>query len=281
MNIEVEGKVIEESESEKLLGLILNNELTWRNHLYGDNSNKGLIPQLSGRIGIMKQLSKHMSREKLQYFANGIFYSKLNYCLAVFGNVFGLDKFKEENNRYTSFTKYDNHRLQTLQNQLNRVLVNAARNTPTSELLEATNSLSIQQLIAYQTVLMAHKITKSGKPVYLHKKLQVIKSAHSLRGRNEQYQHPKYKLSLAREAFVYRASCISNKMDANVRNEPSIEAFKVSSKEWVKANILIKPAKEPSLNQRVERRNVNQNIRQPIQNQQNTIRRYFNPINHP
>ena len=131
----------------------------------------------------MKQLSKYMPREKLQYFANGIFYSKLNYCLAVYGNVFGLDHFKEENSRSTSFTRTDNQRLQTIQNKLNRVLTNSDQNTPTSELLEATSSLSIQQLIAYQTVLMAYKINQSKKPTYLYQKLQKTKSAHNLRGR--------------------------------------------------------------------------------------------------
>ena len=98
MQIVVDG-TISESSSEKLLGIILNNELTWRPHLYGDQENEGLIPQLSKRIGVMRLLSKHMSKEKLKYFASGIFYSKLSYCLPVFGNVFSLDRYKEEKNR--------------------------------------------------------------------------------------------------------------------------------------------------------------------------------------
>ena len=34
--IVVDGKLVTESRSEKLLGLVLNNNLTWKNHLYGD-----------------------------------------------------------------------------------------------------------------------------------------------------------------------------------------------------------------------------------------------------
>ena len=98
MQIVVDG-TISESSSEKLLGIILNNELTWRPHLYGDQENEGLIPQLSKRIGVMRLLSKHMSKEKLKYFASGNIYSKLSYCLPVFGNVFSLDRYKEEKNR--------------------------------------------------------------------------------------------------------------------------------------------------------------------------------------
>ena len=162
-----------ETESEKLLGVVINNELTWKNHFYGDNENEGLVPQLSKRIGILKKLSSKMSKERLKLFASGMFYSKLSYCLPVFGNVLGLDRNKEDNNRYTSFTSTDNNRLPVLQNNLNRLLTGAEFNTTTSELLEQTGSLSVQQMIAFQTIMMTHMMMKSRKPTYLANKLQV------------------------------------------------------------------------------------------------------------
>ena len=80
-------------QSEKLLGVVINNVLTWKNHLYDDN--EGLVSQLSKRIGMMKKMSRYMSKQNLKYFASGIYYYKLNYCLPVFGNVFGLDEYKQ------------------------------------------------------------------------------------------------------------------------------------------------------------------------------------------
>ena len=41
--IEVDGQRIEETESEKLLGVIINNKLSWKDHLYGDKDNSGLV----------------------------------------------------------------------------------------------------------------------------------------------------------------------------------------------------------------------------------------------
>ena len=84
------GKEVVETVSEKLLGVIINNKMTWKHHLYGDDENEGLIPQLSKRIGILRKLSSRMSQERLKLFASGLFYSKLSYCLPVFGNVYGL-----------------------------------------------------------------------------------------------------------------------------------------------------------------------------------------------
>ena len=57
-NVKVKIKVcedtVEESNNEKLLGVIVNNTLTWKDHLIGNDENKGLLNQLSQRIGILK-----------------------------------------------------------------------------------------------------------------------------------------------------------------------------------------------------------------------------------
>ena len=133
----------------------------------------GLIPQLSKRLGMLKRLSRYMSIEKLKYFSSGIFYSKLNYCLPVFGNIFGLEKYKDENRIYFSFTMKDNNNIQVLQNKLNRLLLNADYTTPTSELLDQTGSLSVHQMTAYHTALTTHKIIQSGKPSYIAEKFKI------------------------------------------------------------------------------------------------------------
>ena len=118
----MDGKTVEESRSEKLLGVVVNNNLTWREHIHGDESNIGLTKQLSQRVGMLKQLSKKVDKKDLKVYADGIFYSRLNNCLPVFGNVFGLDGLKESATRYSSYTMADNHELQVIQNKLNRML---------------------------------------------------------------------------------------------------------------------------------------------------------------
>ena len=114
-------------------------------------------------------MSKQISGEKLKMFSEGIFFSRINYCLPVYGNVFGLEKYKDTGSRYVNFTTRDNNRLQTLQNKVNRILTNSRQGTSTSDLLKRTNSLSIQQMIAYQTLITTFKILKTSKPAYLAK----------------------------------------------------------------------------------------------------------------
>ena len=214
--------------------------MTWKNHLYGDKDNKG-IPQLNQRIGMLKRLSKFMSKTRLKYFSEGIFYSKLNYCLPVFGNVFGLDNYKEVNRRYYSFTVKDNNNLQVLQNKLNRLLLDADYNTSTQELLNRTDTLSIHQMIAYQTAVNTYKIIKSGKPTYVAMKMKGRQLSMATRQSASTVTVPGYKLNLAREGFIFRGATLFNKLDVNIRTEPKLSKFKLEVKKWVKRNIPIKP----------------------------------------
>ena len=116
--IHVDGQEVHESESEKLLGIVINNQLTWQHHLHGDEVNSGLIPQLKQRVGTLRRLSKYMDRRRLKMMSSGIFYSKLVYCLPVFGNVFGLDRYKNTSSKSPSFTSTDCLKLQVLQNSV-------------------------------------------------------------------------------------------------------------------------------------------------------------------
>ena len=241
LKIVVDGQEIVETSSEKLLGIVVNNSLSWKNHLYGDNENEGLIQQLSKRLGMLRRMAKYMRKENLKFFADGMFYSKMIYCLPVFGNVFCMEEYKEENSRHQSFTVKDNQRLQVLQNNLNRLLLNARYDTSTEDLLKQSNSLSVQQLIAYHTALLAQKVVNVGKPSYLKDKFQVKNLGMNLRGNYGSIKQKNKKLAISREGFVYRGVTLLNKMSDELRTEEKLNKFKVGLRKWVIENIPAKP----------------------------------------
>ena len=107
--------VVSETKNEKLLGIVINNQMTKKEHLYGEDwrmegNSPGLIPQLTQRLGILRKLSKYSSKKKLKIFASGLFYSKLSYCLPLFTNTWGLDSYKEQGDRFTSYTTKEDNR---------------------------------------------------------------------------------------------------------------------------------------------------------------------------
>ena len=188
----------------------------------------------------------------------------------MFGNVFGLEKYKEVNNKYQSFTTSDNNKLQVLQNTLKRMLTGAVYNTTTSDLLKQTDSLSVQQMIAFQTMVMTYKIVRSRKPTYLAEKMKFRE-----RGKSGSVQQPNHSISITKEGFVYRGITLMNMLDVPLRCEPKLEKFKAGLRDWVKKNISAKPKFQA----------VCRAVRQPTQAQlgtstehsRNLITHYFQP----
>ena len=76
-----------------------------------------------------------MSKSQLKTTCEGIFTSKVLYCLPLFSNVWGVMNMDD-----TALTKEDMRKLQVLQNKVLRLKPgNHELNVPTTELLEATN----------------------------------------------------------------------------------------------------------------------------------------------
>ena len=255
-SILVDGKVVMETKSEKLLGVILNNHLTWHDHLHGETwrpdgeNSPGLIPQLAQRVGILRRLSSFTSKKRLRGIAAGLFYSKLAYCLPLYINTWGLDSYKVAGTRSSSFTKEDNRKLQVLQNRVARLLiVREVRNNykvdkkyinmSTEELLTRSEDLSVQQMGALQTLLMTKKIMMSQKPKYLAEKLQRMKSRGTRSGTT--LPEEKIRLGISREGFVERSTKLYNLLPENIKSEENLNKFKKAVKDWVKLKIAVKP----------------------------------------
>ena len=86
MEINVCGERVMETKSEKLLGLIVNGEMTWKEYLYGEKWRTkkednfiGLIPKLAKRVGLLKQMRNKMDDKTFNMVSNGIFNSLLIY----------------------------------------------------------------------------------------------------------------------------------------------------------------------------------------------------------
>ena len=252
-SIVVDGKTVSETKSEKLLGVIFNNTMTWKEHLHGEDwrdmdNNQGLIPQLSQRLGILKRLSQYSSKKKLKMLAAGLFYSKLAYCLPLFTTTWGLDQYREGQAKFTSYTKKDNRQLQVLQNQVFRLILPSSelagsryrkQNLSTEELLKRTDELSVHQLGAMSTIIMTKKILQSGKPEFIADQM-IVREAGGTRSGNTM-QLARSSLTLSREGFLYRGSKLFNLLPENLRNENKISKFKREAKAWVKLNIAVKP----------------------------------------
>ena len=150
----------------------------------------------------------------------------------------------DKNRRYTAFNKVDLRRLQGLQNVMLRLQTGLNKYTPTTQLLEAANALSVHQLGAMHTITMTQKILNSKKPRYLSDQMRWKhpQDNETLPGR----QIGKIKvrnsdLTLSRSGFIHRSSKLRNMLPTDLRMEGSLSNFKSDVKTLVKTNIRYKP----------------------------------------
>ena len=105
VRVKVEGENIERTSSEKLLGLTLNQNLSWSSHLHGTSDQEGLIVSMRKRIGMIKRISSMTTQNNLKILAEGIVLSKMRFRLPLYATVFETQIYKENNTRHRMFTR--------------------------------------------------------------------------------------------------------------------------------------------------------------------------------
>ena len=248
--ITVCNKIVKESQCEKVLGLLVNNKLTWWNHLHGDDSDPkhplpGLVKLLSKRVGMLARLVKLLPIQRFKMLVNGIFMSKLMYCVGVFGSLRGLNTRNETEVRHNSFTKANLRALQTLQNKVVRLMTGHGYDTPVVELFKDCDLLSVNQLIASSTLNSIFKIKLSSEPVYLAERLGFGSEQPNRNGnaahRNRPDTQINFKLTRGREGMLYCGGKLWNALDDSLKREKSEIRFKKLIKIWVRQNIPLIP----------------------------------------
>ena len=85
IKITINDEVKKETNDEILLGVTINNTLSWKTYLLGCDIEPGLVKNLSKRIGILSKLRKYLPDKKFKQIVEGLFTSKLIYCITVWG----------------------------------------------------------------------------------------------------------------------------------------------------------------------------------------------------
>ena len=100
--------------------------------------------------------------------------------------------------------------------------------TPVLQLLKTSEMLSVNQLVAYTTLMIAHKVQVSKEPKYLADRLKP-----NAGGRINIF----FKLSRSREGYMYRAGKCFSLLPPELKLETKKGVFKKKLRKWVKENI--------------------------------------------
>ena len=222
VSIQAGPYTIKPTESEKLLGCNLHQSMQWNHHLR-DHS-KSVVRQLTTRVNGLKKIARNATFKTRLMIANGAVMSRLMYLISVWGGA----------------QKYLLKSLQVQQLTAARSVCGYfSRFWSKQKLLHRVGWLSIRQLIYFHTVLQAHKVIVSGKPVAI---METISTHHPYSTRNAANGRIRFgesfrgDSSLVDASFKHRAVHFYNEVPASVYRG-SLPSVKYKLKDWVKKNV--------------------------------------------
>ena len=242
ISITVDSKVISPTPSEKLLGIVICQDMTWIPHLWGEtwrpkDNHPGLIPSLLQRLGLLRHLSRFSSRPKMKSFVPAMIISRILYALPLTGSLWGIGGYSTNEPQKTCFRKQDIIRLQTIQRSALLLTLPPSPNqhyVPTLDLLAETGDMSIHQMIAYTTLALSMRINQSGRPPDL---ATIFSPTSNTRTRSTLITIPRFKLNISLESYLNQAPRLMNLLPDHITPDLPANRLKSSLKQWVKSNI--------------------------------------------
>ena len=151
ISIKVGNNDVVQERNTKLLGMKIDDNLSWKEHFSGKN---GLISALNKRLFTLRRVANHIPRDKLFQLAHALWVSKLRYGLQLCTEVRILDTETKNGNLKA---------VQIAQNKLLRLLDNSpiSEKKSTHDLLASTGLMSVNQLAA------SIKLTETWKSIHI------------------------------------------------------------------------------------------------------------------
>ena len=149
----MDGRIIKQSKTIKVLGILFNEDLTFLTHIHGDGDEKGLISSLSGILGCMKRFTKFPAAAK-KMFLTSTFNSKLYYGIETYGAL-PVNAIKH---------------LQCLQNRAASMAL-PKKNLSSNERINSLGWLPVHLMIEKASLCLLHKMLQSAPIPYFAKLL--------------------------------------------------------------------------------------------------------------
>ena len=203
---------IKRSKTVKYLGVILDENLTWNEHI-SDVCNK-----LKRYFKIFYHLRRNINIEQVKVTYYALIYSKIKYGITVYGFA-NKDKI---------------NRIQILQNKLLKVLLSKNYRYPTSDLHLELGILKVQDIIEVETATFMHNYFSNKLPTMFNKYFTLFGEVTDIqtRGSNNQIIVDKHKTNMGESSIKISGAKIWNKISTSNKQIKNVKVFrkKIKSK---------------------------------------------------
>ena len=205
INIQLDGHPICRVEHAKSLGLIIDDRLSWSNHI------KELCRKISSAIGALRRIRSLISQSTAVQIYNALIQPHFDYCAPVWDGL----------------SSYLCEKLQKLQTgRAARVILQANCEVNSSLLLETLKWDQLSLRRRKQKAIMMFKSLNGLAPVYLHDLFSEQHTDYDLRDSFRKLNLPKPRTDYLKRSFGYSGALLWNSLPENIRAIRSIGQFK-------------------------------------------------------
>ena len=200
-------------DSEKLLGLIVDNTLSWRPHI------ESVLKKCNSLLYLLSRIKMFLSVPLRKMFYNAYILPHLDYCCVIWGNC--------EVSQVNKILKF--------QKRAARLILDKDLNTPSNELFSILKWQTFPNRVKFLTAVTAFKIMNGQAPDYLKCIFTPTTNIHDrdLRSAsNSQLYLRKPNSELLRKSFSYTGSKIWNGIPSHIKSAKSLAQFKSLYLKW-------------------------------------------------
>ena len=203
---------IERKSSVKFLGVILDEHLTWNQHI------NELCNKLRSLFHIFYSIRSYISKENIKTLYYTLIYSRIKYGLSVYGHA-GVTKL---------------NKIQFLQNQLLKVLSSKKFRYSTDKLHNEFEILKIQDLFNQEILTFMYKYSTNSLPSVFNNYYETLASTHGLNTRHGgNLKKEKHRTKIGSLSIKIYGPDLWNKLDSNLKSITHVKGFKYMYKKSI------------------------------------------------
>ncbi|CAB4007131.1 Hypothetical predicted protein, partial [Paramuricea clavata] len=211
LNVSICGTTISQTTCEKLLGVHMDDSLTWNTHI------SHVIKKYNNKLELVKRAKPYLTPKLLLLLYNSIAKPTLEYCCSVWGNC-STDALG---------------RVTSAQKRAARILLNADYTIPSITLFKEINLIPIHDTICHRILLQTFKCIHNISPPCLSTLMEKPTHHHSTRAiANNNVHIPKARSNAGKRRFSFIASTLWNNFPNEAKKITSQPSFNTYCKSY-------------------------------------------------
>ena len=211
LRVEFNGVQLKNTYNEKLLGVVMNEHLSWRQQI--DKVANSLIKG----IHLLRQIKEYLPIGHRVIYYKCFLQPHIDYCCTVWGKSSHIIRI---------------HKLQKL---ALRIIYDKPKLTSSGPLFKAAGVLPIQQRVMLQTAIMVYKLLNNWVPKYISD-MFVLKSSVAKQitrsSENNELWIPRTKLTIRQKTLRYSGAILYNSLPLATRQSTSLSSFKLRAYQY-------------------------------------------------